>query len=154
MAVCDASQWVDAATPNVPMISGRVVNMGFGVKHASLRKSHSVYCIFADACMHGLLCPRYDFTMQSPGLSHLPNRLKLRHYALLVELARARSVSRVAQQMSLSQPTVTRALAEIEGIFGQPLFARHRSGLEPTPAGVLVIEPRAPGAGRCRIAAA
>ena len=63
---------------------------------------------------------RYDFPMQSPSLSHLSNRLKLRHYALLVELARARSVSRVAQQMSLSQPTVTRALAEIEGIFGQP----------------------------------
>lgn len=77
--------------------------------------------------------------MQSPSLSRLSNRLKLRHYALLVELARARSVSRVAQQMSLSQPTVTRALAEIEGIFGQPLFVRHRSGLEPTPAGVLVL---------------
>ncbi len=82
---------------------------------------------------------RYDFPMQSPSLSHLSNRLKLRHYTLLVELARARSVSRVAQQMSLSQPTVTRALAEIEGIFGQPLFVRHRSGLEPTPAGVLVL---------------
>lgn len=77
--------------------------------------------------------------MQSPSLSRLSNLLKLRHYALLVELARARSVSRVAQQMSLSQPTVTRALAEIEGIFGQPLFVRHRSGLEPTPAGALVL---------------
>ena len=27
MAVCVASQWVEAATPNVPTISGRVVNM-------------------------------------------------------------------------------------------------------------------------------
>lgn len=77
--------------------------------------------------------------MQNRSLSRLANRLKLRHYALLVELARMRSVSRVAQQMSLSQPTVTRALAEIEDIFRQPLFVRHRSGLEPTPAGVLVL---------------
>jgi DNA-binding transcriptional LysR family regulator len=82
---------------------------------------------------------RYHRPMHNRSLSRLANRLKLRHYALLVELARTRSVSRVAQQMSLSQPTVTRALAEIENIFGQPLFVRHRSGLEPTPAGVLVL---------------
>ena len=27
MAVCDANQWVDATTPNVPTISGRVVKL-------------------------------------------------------------------------------------------------------------------------------
>ena len=29
MATCEASQWVDETTPNVPRISGRVVKDGF-----------------------------------------------------------------------------------------------------------------------------
>lgn len=91
-----------------------------------------------DACIP-CYTDRYHFAMDDASLIRLLNRLKLKHYALLVELARARSVSRVAQEMSLSQPTVTRALAEVEGIFGQPLFVRRRSGLEPTPAGLLVL---------------
>lgn len=77
--------------------------------------------------------------MSAPTLQHLATRLKLRHFALLAELDRYRSVSRAAQHLGLSQPTVTRALGEIENIFMTPLFTRSRRGLEPTPAGVLVL---------------
>ena len=77
--------------------------------------------------------------MPSPSLQHLSSRLKLRHFALLTELDRQRSVSRAAQLLGLAQPTVTRALAEIEGIFMTPLFLRGRRGLEPTPAGEVVL---------------
>ena len=51
--------------------------------------------------------------MPAPTLQHLAARLKLRHFALLAELDRHRSVSRAAQHLGLSQPTVTRALGEI-----------------------------------------
>ncbi len=61
------------------------------------------------------------------------------HYALLVALDRHRSITRAATQLALTQPTVTRALADIESIFSTPLFVRHRRGLEPTAAGVVVL---------------
>ena len=48
--------------------------------------------------------------MPAPTLQHLTPRLKLRHFALLAELERQRSVSRAAAHLGLSQPTVTRAL--------------------------------------------
>jgi DNA-binding transcriptional LysR family regulator len=77
--------------------------------------------------------------MALPNLQRLASRLKLRHFALLTEIDHQRSISRAAQRLNVAQPTVTRALAEIEGIFMTPLFVRSRKGLEPTPAGELVL---------------
>jgi DNA-binding transcriptional LysR family regulator len=77
--------------------------------------------------------------MSTPTVQRLASRLKLRHFMLLSELDRERSISRTAQRLDLAQPTVTRALAEIEDIFMTPLFVRGRRGLEPTPAGELVL---------------
>lgn len=74
-----------------------------------------------------------------PLAHRLETRLKMRHYALLVAMDRHRSITRVAEQLSLTQPTVTRALADIEDIFMTPLFLRNRRGLEPTPAGEVVL---------------
>lgn len=74
-----------------------------------------------------------------PLAHRLETRLKMRHYALLVAVDRHRSITRVAEQLSLTQPTVTRALADIEDIFMTPLFLRNRRGLEPTPAGEVVL---------------
>jgi DNA-binding transcriptional LysR family regulator len=71
--------------------------------------------------------------------NRLENRLKMRHYALLLAVDRHRSLTRVAKQLSLTQPTVTRALADIEEIFMTPLFVRTGRGLEPTPAGEVVL---------------
>ncbi|KWR91551.1 LysR family transcriptional regulator [Cupriavidus sp. IDO] len=67
------------------------------------------------------------------------SRLRLKHLPLLLALERQRSVSRVAAELNLSQPAVTKALREIEDIFMVPLFARTRRGLEPTPTGIAVL---------------
>lgn len=77
--------------------------------------------------------------MSIPTVQRLASRLKLRHFVLLEEIDRQRSISRAAQRLNVAQPTVTRALAEIEGIFLTPLFVRSRKGLEPTAAGELVL---------------
>ena len=77
--------------------------------------------------------------MSLPTLPWLATRLKLRHYSLLIELDRSRSVSRAAERLGLAQPTVTRSLREIEDIFMTQLFTRSRRGLEPTSAGLLVL---------------
>lgn len=70
---------------------------------------------------------------------NLVSRLRLKHLSLLLALDRERSVSRVAAELDLSQPAVTKALREIEDIFLVPLFARTRNGLEPTDTGVAVL---------------
>jgi DNA-binding transcriptional LysR family regulator len=72
-------------------------------------------------------------------VQRLESRLKMRHYTLLLALDRLRSITHVANELSLSQPTVSRALADIEDIFMTPLFFRSRRGMEPTPAGLMVI---------------
>ncbi|RKJ98848.1 LysR family transcriptional regulator [Alicycliphilus denitrificans] len=69
----------------------------------------------------------------------LEARIKLRHYRLLVALSHHRSVTQVAEVLGVSQPSVTRALADIEEVFGMPLFSRTGRGLEPTVAGEVVI---------------
>ncbi|AEI80936.1 transcriptional regulator LysR family [Cupriavidus necator N-1] len=70
---------------------------------------------------------------------NLVSRLRLRHLPLLLALERQRSVSRVAAELNLSQPAVTKTLREIEDIFMAPLFTRTRRGLEPTPTGRAVL---------------
>lgn len=72
-------------------------------------------------------------------LHQIVSRLRLRHLPLLLALERQRSISRVAAEMNLSQPAVTKALREIEDIFMTPLFTRTRNGLEPTATGAAVL---------------
>jgi len=90
--------------------------------------------------MHKQLFNNLTMPSLSDTFAHrLQTRLKLRHYPLLVALDRHRSITLVARQLALTQPTVTRALADIEDIFMTPLFVRNRRGLEPTAAGVVVL---------------
>ncbi len=73
---------------------------------------------------------------RSARLRHsVGSRLKLRHLSLLQSLERHRTLSRVAAEMSLSQPAITKALREIEDIFMAQLFERTSRGLVATAAG-------------------
>ena len=69
----------------------------------------------------------------------LQSRLKLRQLALLQAIDRHRGLSRVAAEMRLSQPAITKALREVEDLFGGALFERTPRGLVPTPAGDAVL---------------
>ncbi len=77
---------------------------------------------------------------RSARLRHnVGSRLKLRHLALLQSLEHHRTLSRVAAEMNLSQPAITKALREIEDIFMTPLFERTSRGLVATAAGRAVL---------------
>jgi DNA-binding transcriptional LysR family regulator len=67
------------------------------------------------------------------------SRLKLRHLLLLQSVERHRTLSRVALEMRVSQPAITKALAEIEDMFMARLFERTSGGLVATPAGSAVL---------------
>ncbi len=69
----------------------------------------------------------------------LLSRLKLRQLALLQTIDRHRTLGRVAAEMQLSQPAITKALHEVEDIFGSQLFERTSRGLVPTAAGEAVL---------------
>lgn len=76
----------------------------------------------------------------SPSLHHaVVSRLKVRQLALLQAIDRHRTLNRVAAEMRLSQPAITKALHEVEDIFGCALFERSSRGLKPTPAGQAVL---------------
>ncbi|MDB5817923.1 MAG: sporulation protein [Rhizobacter sp.] len=69
----------------------------------------------------------------------LQSRLKLRQLVLLQTIGQHQVLSRVAVEMNLSQPAITKALHEIEDIFMAPLFDRTSRGLKPTAAGQAVL---------------
>jgi DNA-binding transcriptional LysR family regulator len=69
----------------------------------------------------------------------LRSNLKLRHLQLLVALDQFRHVGRVAEFLSVTQPAVSKTLAEIERLFGLVLFDRSPRGTEPTPYGATVV---------------
>ncbi|AZY54132.1 LysR substrate-binding domain-containing protein [Bordetella avium] len=72
-------------------------------------------------------------------LHRLATRLKMRHLRLLLMIRQHGSLTRVAQHMATSQPAVTSALAEIEAMFGAPLFTRSIRGMVPTPLGEIAL---------------
>lgn len=75
-------------------------------------------------------------TDRATRLQHtLVARLKLRHLVLLQKIERHGTLSRVADEMQLSQPAITKALREVEDIFMTQLFRRTSRGLQATPAG-------------------
>ena len=69
----------------------------------------------------------------------LRSNLKLRHLQLLVALDQFRHVGRVAEFLSVTQPAVSKMLAEVERMYGLSLFTRSTRGTEPTPYGDTVV---------------
>ena len=52
---------------------------------------------------------------------------------VMQQMFKTRSVSRVAEQLGLSQPAVSNALARLRKLLGDPLFVRTPAGMLPTP---------------------
>src|SRR6516225_5820507 len=65
----------------------------------------------------------------------ITRKFRLRHVELIAEVYDCRSILKASRRLNLSQPTVTKALQDIEGTLNVPLFKRSNRGLEPTPYG-------------------
>jgi DNA-binding transcriptional LysR family regulator len=65
--------------------------------------------------------------------------LKFRHLHLLIALDEFRHLGRASDFLSLTQPAVSKSLAEIEQLLGITLFTRSTRGTEPTPEGATVV---------------
>jgi DNA-binding transcriptional LysR family regulator len=61
------------------------------------------------------------------------NNVDLKLLTIVAELFRTRSVSQTAENLALSQSTVSMHLATLRKHFNDPLFVKTSSGMEPTP---------------------
>ena len=67
------------------------------------------------------------------------DNLKMRHLRTLVTIAEHGSLVRAAKALSITQPAVTKTLAELEEIVGHQLFERSSKGVTLTPAGRILV---------------
>jgi DNA-binding transcriptional LysR family regulator len=65
----------------------------------------------------------------------IARKFRLRHVELVAEVYDCRSILKASRRLNLAQPTVTKALKDIETTLGVALFTRSNRGLEPTPYG-------------------
>jgi DNA-binding transcriptional LysR family regulator len=66
--------------------------------------------------------------------------IDLKAIAVIGELSRTRSVSLAAEHLGLGQSAISMSLSKLRRHFGDPLFVRTSSGMEPTPYGTKLIE--------------
>lgn len=69
----------------------------------------------------------------------IDSRIRLRHLQAFLEIARRRSISRAAEALHLTQPAISKTLAELEEILGVVLMTRNRAGAMLTAAGEVFL---------------
>src|SRR5215469_14563945 len=62
----------------------------------------------------------------------ISRRLKLRHLNVLIEVAEQGSMAKAAERLATSQPFVSKAVADLERLFGRRLLERGPRGVAPT----------------------
>lgn len=66
-------------------------------------------------------------------------RLKLRDMHILLTVAKCGSMGRAAAELAVSQPAVSKAIADLEHALGLRLLDRSPHGVEPTPYGAVLL---------------
>src|SRR5689334_465312 len=62
----------------------------------------------------------------------IDRRLKLRHLNVLIEVVRWGSMARAAEHLAMSQPVISKTIADLEQTVGVRLLDRSRQGVAPT----------------------
>src|ERR1700681_491511 len=65
----------------------------------------------------------------------IARKFRLRHVELIAALYECRSILKASRRLNLTQPTLTKALQDVEATLDLRLFERTNRGLEPTPYG-------------------
>jgi DNA-binding transcriptional LysR family regulator len=75
-----------------------------------------------------------------PQVRYPRRKLKLRQLEILLAVADAGSMAKAAKQLAISQPAISRAIADAERALGLPLFDRSRQGVRPTHYGDAIVK--------------
>ena len=73
-------------------------------------------------------------------VDRIGRRIKLRDLHILLTVARTGTMGKAAGELSVSQPVISKAIADLEHTIGQPLFDRSPHGVEPTSYGRALIK--------------
>src|SRR5688572_4495469 len=97
---------------------GGVADIGrYAARNAKFCAMRSLQSNEVEDCLHvEIVMTQIDRVLRS--------NLKLKHLQLLVALDQFRHLGRAAEFLSLTQPAVSKTLAEIEKLFGLALFDR------------------------------
>jgi DNA-binding transcriptional LysR family regulator len=74
------------------------------------------------------------------GAEQISRRVKLRHLSALLAVAEQGSMAKAARQLAVSQPVVSKAIADLEKILGLSLLERGPRGVEPTAYGRALLK--------------
>jgi DNA-binding transcriptional LysR family regulator len=72
-------------------------------------------------------------------VDRIGSRLKLRDLHILLTVVQRGSMAKAAAELAISQPAVSKAIADMEHTFGLRLLDRSRSGIEPTAYGRALV---------------
>src|SRR5688500_2632675 len=72
-------------------------------------------------------------------IDRVGRRLKLRDLHILLAVVQCRSMAKAASELAISQPAVSKAIADMEYALGLRLLDRTREGIEPTMYGRALI---------------
>ena len=67
-------------------------------------------------------------------------RMRLQDLHVLMTVMQAGSMGKAAQRLNITQPAISRSIAELEHAFGVRLLDRHRQGVEPTEYGRALLD--------------
>jgi DNA-binding transcriptional LysR family regulator len=71
---------------------------------------------------------------------HTRQRIKLRNLEALLAVSQVGSMAKAANLLAVSQPAVSKAIADLERLLGVPMFDRTAKGVEPTNYGRALIK--------------
>src|SRR4051812_24187428 len=64
--------------------------------------------------------------------SQISRRIKLRQLNVFIAVVQCGSMAKAAEQLAISQPVISKTIAELEQILGLPVLERSRLGVQPT----------------------
>src|SRR5271163_10724 len=67
-------------------------------------------------------------------------RIKLQHLKVVIAVAEWGSMAKAAKRLAISQPVVSKVIADLEDALGVRLFDRSSQGVEPTPYGRALLK--------------
>src|ERR1700726_3356549 len=74
------------------------------------------------------------------GTERIGRRLKLRDFRILMTVIECGTMGKAAERLAISQPVVSKAIADMEHALGVRLLDRSQRGVEPTPYGRALIK--------------
>src|SRR5262245_5455221 len=113
----------------------------FPAKHSRLLRNHG---LFFHACIILLLDSTITFYLSYETLmewsDRIGRRIKLRDLHILLSVVQQGSIAGAARHLAVSQPAVSKVIADLEHVLGVRLLDRDRHGAEPTLYGEALLQ--------------